>query len=249
MVAQASKVRWSTFQKLAPYPHIAHGVFSRHGGVSEGPFAGLNVGEGVGDFPQAVQANREQIRAALDLDHLVFPTQHHGTNVQRVTQKNLGKVLHADALFTTEKRVGLAVTHADCQAILFYDPVHEVVAVAHAGWRGTVQNISAQVIEALRRDVGTQSHNLFVCISPSLGPDHSEFKNYKQEIPESLWSFQVKPLYFDFWAIAKKQLLQCGVLEKNIEIAQVCTFCHRDYYSYRREKETGRNATVIALKE
>jgi polyphenol oxidase len=243
------KIEWLEFDLLEPYPHILHGVFLRHGGTSQGPCASLNVGNTTSDHPDNVNVNREQIQKMLDLQQVVFPHQVHGTNVQRVNSKNTGKPIQADALFTTEKNVGLGVTHADCQAAVFYDPVHEAVAVAHAGWRGSAQNIYARVVEALQREVGTKPQNLIVGISPSLGSCHAEFKNYKQELPQDFWPFQVKPHYFDFWGISRKQLAACGVLEKNIEIIEICTYCNKDdYFSHRRDKDTGRHGTVIALK-
>ena len=249
MEFEKAKMEWLEFDLLEPYPHVIHGVFLRHGGTSRGAFTTLNVGEGTSDHPDSVKVNREAVRKAVGVEHLVFPHQTHGTNVHRVTAKNLGKAAQADALFTTEKNIGLAVTHADCQAAIFYDPVHEAVAIAHAGWRGSAQNIYARVVEALQRDVGTQPHNLIVCISPSLGPDHAEFKNYKQELPQDFWSFQTKPNYFDFWKISRKQLAACGIPEKNVEITEICTYCNsKDYFSHRRDKETGRHATVVALK-
>ena len=72
-----------------------------------------------------------------------------------MTAKNGDKIPVADALFTTEKGVGLAITHADCLAVIFYDPVHEAIAVIHAGWRGLVQNILARTVDALHREIGT----------------------------------------------------------------------------------------------
>lgn len=244
-----AKIEWIEFDMLEPYPHVVHGVFLRHGGASIGNFSTLNAGNGVGDLPEQIKVNRELIRKTLTVPKIIYAHQTHGANVQRITAKNLDKIPHADALFTTEKNIGLAITHADCQAALFYDPVHEAVGIAHAGWKGSAQNIYARTVEAMQRDIGTQPHNLIACISPSLGPDHAEFKNYKQELPEDFWSFQVKPFYFDFWAISNKQLTECGILEKNIEISGVCTYCNpKDYFSYRREKETGRHATVVALK-
>lgn len=243
------KVEWLEFDLLEAFPHVVHGVFLRHGGTSTGSCSTLNVGEGTSDHPDNVKVNRDLLRKTLNVSTLIFPHQTHGSNVERITSKNVGKVPHADALFTTEKDIGLAVSHADCQAAVFYDPVHEAIAVAHAGWRGLVQNIYARVVDSLRRDVGTQPQNLIVCIAPSLGPDHSEFKNYKQEFPQELWPFQVKPLYMDLWGIGKKQLTACGILDKNIELTEMCTVCNpQDYFSYRREKDTGRHGTAVAMK-
>ncbi len=249
MQQEKAKLEWLEYGLLEQYPHVVHGSFTRHGGVSEGLCTSLNLGEGTGDKVDRVRANRDLIRKMLDIKQLIFPNQTHGTIVQRVTAKNWDKVPQGDALFTTEKDIGLAVTHADCQAAIFYDPVHEAVAVAHCGWRGSAQNLYARVVDTLHREIGTQAHNLVVCISPSLGPDHAEFKNYRQELPHDFWPFMTKANHFDFWKIAQAQLITCGVPEKNIEIAQVCTFCaNEDYFSYRREKDAGRNATVVALK-
>jgi YfiH family protein len=249
MEFEKGKIEWLEFDLLESYPHIAHGVFLRHGGVSTGALQSLNVGDSTGDSPESVKMNRELIRKAIGVPKLLFPHQSHGVNVQRVTAKNMDKVPHADAMFTTEKNLALGVTHADCQAAIFYDPVHEAVGVAHAGWRGMAQNIYARLLDSMQREMGTQPQNLIVCISPSLGPDHAEYKNYKQELPQDFWAFQPKPNYFDFWAVSRKQLSSLGVLDKNIEITEICTHCQADeYFSHRRDKSTGRHGTVVALK-
>lgn len=249
MVATKEQIEWLEYDLLEKFPHVLHGTFSRHGGNSAGHFSTLNVGEGTPDSSDAVKCNRELVRKAVGIAKIIFPHQTHGVNVARVTSKNIDQVVQADALYTTEKNVGLGIAHADCQAAIFYDPVHEAIGVAHCGWRGSAQNIYARLVDTLKRELGTQPHNLIVCVSPSLGPDHAEFKNYKHELPKDFWAFQTKPAYFDFWKISQAQLAKCGVLEKNIEFAKVCTFCHtEDYFSYRAEKNTGRNATVVALK-
>ncbi|MBI3900904.1 MAG: peptidoglycan editing factor PgeF [Chlamydiia bacterium] len=248
-MSQKEKLEWLEFDLLAPYSHVRHGVFSRHGGTSKGSFDSLNLSDAVGDTPDRVKENREILRKTIDVPKILYANQAHGVMAHRITAKNIeDKLPAADALFTTEKNVGLAITHADCQAVLFYDPVHEAIGIAHAGWKGIVQNIFARLIEAMHREIGTQAHNLLVAISPSLGPDHAEFKNYKQELPQDFWEFQTKPLHFDLWAVSKKLLNECGVLDKQIEVSETCTFCNQsDYFSYRAQKETGRNATILSL--
>lgn len=243
------KPEWLEFDLLTPYPHVSHGVFERHGGVSDPPYESLNLANEVGDHAACVKVNREKILASLGIDHLVFPHQTHGTGIARITSENKDQIHQADALITTEKNIGLAVSHADCQGAIFFDPEHQAIAVAHVGWRGNVQNLYEKLVHALKEQIKTNPKHLLVCISPSLGPDHAEFTNYKQELPEDFWSYQVKPHYFDFWAISKSQLTRSGIPEKNIEIAQICTVCTpNDYFSYRRDHRTGRNATVVALK-
>ncbi len=241
-------LQWLEYDLLESYPQVVHGVFTRHGGLSQEPFSSLNASMSVGDHPDSVKANRGKIMQELNVEHLVIAQATHGIEVSRVTAENVGKGHPADALMTTEKNVGIGVTHADCQAAFFYDPAHEAIAVAHSGWRGSVQNIYANVVEAMKREFKTNPADLIVCISPSLGPDHAEFLNYKKELPEEFWAFQKKPHYFDFWEISKMQLTACGVSPKKIEIAGICSFCtEKDYFSHRREKKTGRNVSVISL--
>jgi YfiH family protein len=244
------KLGWLEYRTLAAYSHIVHGTFTRHGGSSQGAFSSLNLGGVTNDRDMAVKLNRELVQKAMGIAHTVYPVQSHGVNVHRITAKNRNQEACADALYTTERGVAIAVTHADCQAAIFYDPVHEAVAVAHSGWRGSVQNIYGRVVDTLKREIGTQAHNLLVCISPSLGLDHAEFKNYKQELPKEFWEYQKKPYHFDFWAISRMQLARSGILDKNIEVAEICTSCNtEDFFSYRKEGDTGRNATVVALRD
>lgn len=244
-----AKLQWLEYDLLEPFPHVLHGTFSRHGGVSQGKFGTLNLGAGTADNPEHIKTNRALVSKAVGVPKIVYPNQNHGINVHRVSGKNIDQLPQADALYTTEKNIGLGVTHADCQAVILYDPVHEAIAIAHSGWRGSAQNIISRLIESMQRELGTQPHNLIACISPSLGPDHAEFKNYKQELPKEFWEFQKKPHYFDFWAISRMQLSKCGLLDKNIEVAEICTHCSTDdYFSHRVEKDTGRNATIVAMK-
>ena len=249
MELEKKKVEWIEFELLEKYSHLKHGMFLKHGGFSQKEYGSLNLGDNTGDLPENIIRNRDLVLKTINFSSIVYAMQNHGVNIQRVTSKNIDKISSCDGLFTTEKDIALAVTHADCQAAIFYDPVHEAIGIAHAGWRGSINNIYARLIEAMHRDVGTQAHNLLVCITPSLGPDHAEYKNYKQDFPETLWGFQTKPNYFDFWAMSKKQLQNAGVLEKNIEISEVCTYCcEEDCFSYRREKTTGRHVTCVGLK-
>ncbi|MBF8262787.1 MAG: hypothetical protein HW387_452 [Parachlamydiales bacterium] len=249
MENETGKLQWLEYDLLEKYSHVIHGVFSRHGGMSEGPFAALNVSNDVGDHPDTVKVNRARIAKAFNTPTVVFPHQNHGDQIVRVTAQNRDKTHQADALFTTEKNIALAISHADCQAAIIFDPAHEMIAVAHAGWRGSVQNIYAKLIERLKSEVKSKPEQLLVCISPSLGPCHAEFKNYKEELPKEFWPMQKTPHYFDFWAISRMQLVNAGVLDKNIEMARVCTYCApKDYFSHRREAKGGRNATVVVMK-
>jgi YfiH family protein len=242
---------WLEFELLQPFPHIRHAVFLRHGGVSAPPFHTLNIGFQVGDPDENVKENRQRMLSALELNNvprLATGSQVHGNRCVCITQAEDINVESCDALLTDVADVALLIKHADCQAALFFDPVHNVIANAHAGWRGSVQNIYKTVVEQLMRTYKSRPEDLIVCISPSLGPEQAEFIHYKEELPESFWSFQTKPNYFDFWKISTMQLLACGIQNEHIEIASLCTYSNpHDFFSYRRDKITGRHGTMIQM--
>lgn len=239
-------LEWLEFNLFQEFPDVKHAVFLRHGGLSEGPFTSLNAGGGTGDDEKNIDLNRAKMRKHLGCKTLVSGKQVHGIQVQLAPLEKGNE--ECDGLITQAKNAGLFIKHADCQAVIFYDPIEKAVGCIHAGWRGNIQNIYGQAIAKMRQEFGSKPENIFVGISPSLGPCCGQFIHYEREIPQQFWSFQIRPLYFDLWEMARTQLLQAGILPHHLEIAPICTFCNpADFYSYRRDKPTGRNATVVCL--
>lgn len=242
-------IDWLEFEIFSQFPELIHGVILRHGGVSTGHCASLNIGGNTGDSQESICENRKRVLEALNIPQFISSYQVHSDTVLHITDSKQLDLEQADGLITQEANVGLLIKHADCQAAIFYDPINKALANIHAGWRGNVKNIYAKTIQKMNEIFGTQPQNLFVGISPSLGPDRSEFKNYKDEFPQSFWKFQIAPFYFDLWAIARMQLQECGVPSDHIQIASICTYSNpEDFFSYRRDKATGRNATIAALR-
>lgn len=243
-------LQWLEFELLANCPEIAHAVFTRHGGCSQGHLDSLNLSNSVGDAPKNVEENRHRVAMALSLPQLISAKQCHGINIASITSPaTMTEFPACDALTTQSRNLGLMILQADCQAAIFYDPMHQAIANVHCGWRGSVQNIYRHMIHQMQRDYQTKPEDLLVCISPSLGPENSEFINYKTELPEPFWAFQVSPNYFNFWEISKWQLTQAGVLPHHIQVACIDTFANpHDYFSHRRSKDSGRQATICALK-
>lgn len=238
-------VEWLEFEIFQECP-ISHGVFLRKGGISEYPFSSLNVGDDLGDTEEAVNENKERVRKILGANKLVFANQVHGKEIEIV---HVGRE-HAcvDGLITKTLHLGLTIRHADCQAAIFYDPVENVLANVHSGWRGNVENIYKRVVDCFKTQFYSKVENLLVGISPSLGPRKAEFIHYAAELPQSFQAFQESPNYFNFWEISKQQLIQEGLLPNHIEIAGICTFENsEDFFSFRRSKTTGRNATAAML--
>ena len=224
-------------------------TFSRHGGASEAPYHSRNVGLHVGDDEALVLQNRAWIKEELGLAWLVSAKQVHGDSILNVDWLPGADEEHADhdALMTNIPELGLMIQQADCQAVMLYDPEHRAVANIHSGWRGSVANIIAKTVAAMIAAYGTKPANLFAAISPSLGPCCGEFVNYRQELPPAFHGYQTQPNHFDFWAISRDQLRDTGVRSEQIEIAGRCTVCDGNYFSYRRDKVTGRFASVIGI--
>jgi len=231
-----------------------YGMFARHGGVSGGTYASLNIGAYVGDQPEAVAANRQLVREAMQIPALLSARQVHGQGVYCLTEvlSEDREVDGFDALVTDIKGVGLMIQQADCQAVLLFDPRREVIAAVHCGWRGSVLQLVPQVVEVMARNYGTIAADLQAVISPSLGPCCAEFINFRNELPADFQQFMVRDNYFDFWRITRSQLGAAGVAAAHIRTTGHCTCCSDDYFSYRRTSrqgggQTGRNCSVIAL--
>ena len=172
----------------------------------------------------------------------------HKTHIAVVDEKSPLEIEACDALLTNSTGIALMIRHADCQAAIFYDPIHHALGVAHAGWRGSVANIYAHTIFKMREVFGTDPSDLLVGISPSLGPKRAEFIHYKKELPSSFWPFEVSENHFDFWAISRWQLVQAGVQSERIEIAERCTYLEpKEFFSHRRDRVSGRLGTFAVL--
>lgn len=249
MEFEKNKLEWLEFDLMEEYSHIFSGTFLRHGGTSIGPYVSLNASLSVGDHPDSVKVNREMIRKQVGLNTLTFTKQIHSDKIFEVTKDNVSKIPECDALITKDKDIGLVITHADCQAAIFYDKENEVIGAVHAGWKGMMKNIYGKFVDLMINKYHSKPENIIVCISPSLCDKHAEFKNYKEEFPKEYWSYQTQENHFDLWEIARNQLKDKGIHDSNIEIAGICTYCNpKDYYSYRHDKVTGRHATVIGLR-
>jgi YfiH family protein len=251
LAAETGGIPYYRSSLLAAFPEVVHGFFGRQGGVSPEPFASLNLSFAVGDQRGLVVRNRDLVQQALELTALVSAKQVHGCRESLVTGANAAaeEIPEADILITSQPGLGLLIKEADCQAVMLYDPVRRVAANVHCGWRGQVQNVLGEAVTRLQKTCGSRPEDLVAAISPSLGPCCAEFRNFRQEFPPGLWSYQVRPTYFDLWALSRDQLTAAGLKPQRIDIAGLCTRCRGDlFFSYRREHRTGRQGAVIGLR-
>ena len=248
----------SKFSKLSGIPGLAHGYFSRQGGVSSPPWEGLNIGLNTGDDPNHVAENRQRLLDSLGVSRGFFVNQTHGTGVLCLKADGPGagdfwepgvkKPIHtADAMVTNIPDMALVIQVADCQAVILVDPVRRVIANVHSGWRGSVANILGKTVKTMVAVFGGRPEDIIAGVSPSLGPCCAEFVNYRDEIPRTIWKYRKNNCYFDFWALSEDQLKNAGIAHENIEIAGRCTRCEYDrYFSYRKQAVTGRLGVGVA---
>jgi YfiH family protein len=251
-------VRYYEFDLLAGVG-VVQAVFTRRGGASPEPWAGLNVGGTVGDDPQRVAENRQRAFWAVDRnpDSLYDVWQVHGREVVRADAPRPLHTPHrkADAILTDRPEVSLFMRFADCTPVLLVDPVQRVVGLAHAGWKGTVQRVAAAAVEAMGAAYGTRPENVLAAIGPSIGAHH--YPVGPEVVAEARAAFGADAsgllethngsTHFDLWAANRLALEGAGVRE--IEVAGLCTACGLDdWYSHRAEAgRTGRFGALIAL--
>ena len=244
-----NSLRWIQFTIFQPYPDVAHGVFMRYGGVSPFPFKSLNVGLTSEDSRENITRNETIIRESLQVSSLVRLKQTHGDRIWEVDEASVDAVPKADAMVTNTPGLGLMVQVADCQSVLLFDPRSRCVANVHSGWRGSLLNIVGKTVRRMARVFGAAPASILAGIGPSLGPCCAEFRDYKRTFPETMDTYHIGRNHFNFWSLTKDQLLECGVSSRHIESSGMCTKCGSlDFFSYRREKVTGRFASVVGLR-
>lgn len=236
---------------LSRYPGISHGFLTRKKGFSRIPYKGFNTGISVGDDMNAVTLNRRNLAELAETENSVYLSQVHASDVlviKRGDNLPVPDSVKADAVVTDVSDLMLVIQTADCQAVLLHDPEENVIAAVHSGWRGNLHDITGNTVEAMKRDFSCNPENIVASIGPSLGPCCAEFKNFRLELPESFWEYGNEKNLFDFWEISRHQLLNAGLKEESVECLCLCTMCNPElFFSYRRDKVTGRMANFIKI--
>ena len=267
-------VAWLEPEWPAPRGVRALSTF-RSGGVSTAPYASLNLGDHVGDSAAAVDVNRRRLKAAAELpEEPAWLTQVHGTNVvdlDAARTRPVGRADHdaaaagtvgpadrgasgpvgpADAAFTRRPGRVCAILTADCLPIVLAADSGDLVAAAHAGWRGLAGGVIEATVQALR----VAPERLVAWLGPAIGPEHFEVGSEVREalvtsdlaaenafVPNARGRFMA-----DLSALARRRLAALGV--SRIYGGGHCTYAEKDrYFSHRRDGVTGRQATLIWL--
>ncbi len=256
---------------------LSVGFTSRCGGVSTAPYNELNCALHVGDDSRLVIENRRRVAEAVGFDFSSWTCaeQVHGNRIAIITDRDKGRgrlerdtaVPAADGLVTQEEDIMLVSFYADCVPLYFFDPGQRVVALAHAGWKGTVLEIANAVVRTLIEKFGTNPDHLLAAIGPSIGGCCYEVDEQvadkvlelhrrgrlqspqEEPLPEGLKERGNGRFLLDLKEINRQIMIKAGINPKHIEISSWCTSCHPQwFFSHRKENgRTGRMASWIGI--
>lgn len=239
------------------YPGLVHGFMGRTGGKSLGRYAGLNTSYRVGDDPKVVSQNVCDAKLAVGIHdgRVVTMRQVHGDNVVEVQDRKLKEAGEADAMFTGEEDLFLAVLTADCVPILLVAPEQRVVAAVHAGWRGTLAGIAEKVVRLLESRHDVLAAQLEAALGPSIGSCCYEVKEDVSGPLMKKWGKLSTPsifvrggrTYVDLRRLNRDILRAAGIPGNQLHQIGPCTSCaSEELFSYRRAGgETGRQMSLI----
>jgi hypothetical protein len=230
-------------------------------GCSTPPYDTLNLAYRTGDQAGNVSANREVVAGGLGIgpSRFVYLGQIHGVSIERAVGSDLGKAVdhpfetfpETDGVFTTEALTVLAVLTADCLPLALASPGDGVVAMLHAGWRGTIGDITAAAFARLDEELGLDAKEFKAIMGPGIGPccyavDEGRAGLFVEKYGEDSEVVLERDGYnLDLFRANRINLLQAGLKEENISRVGGCTCCDRRYFSFRRDGVTGRQGAFI----
>ena len=208
------------------------------------------------DAKSSEDMKRFSDKYGFNYDNIVYNTQVHGADVRIVESGDdfteNGK--EADGLITNLRNTPLLIFTADCVPVVFYDKKQGVVALAHAGWRGTYGNIAGEMVDIMTDKYGCEVVDIKTIIGPSVSVDNYEVS---YDLIEKFSALEVQgyykevdgKYYLDLWKLNKELLKKCGILEDNIKIIDFCTVRDNDkFFSYRLDNATSKRiGTIIQL--
>lgn len=267
------EVYYVTFPKLMQCRDIVHGFSTRLGGVSKEHLASMNLSFSRGDDRDNVLENHRRLGNAVGYNEnqLVFSDQVHTTVLHKVTEEDCGKGIikesdlkGIDGLVTDVIGIPLITFYADCVPLFFHDPVKKVVALAHSGWRGTIDGIGSKMVHFMESEYGCRAENIICAIAPSIcqkcyevsedvaiqfKEKYQPFYNGKN-MDELLYQKDNGKYQLNLHKACEITLLNAGILREHLDITDLCTCCNPEvFFSHRASHgQRGNLAAVIMLK-
>lgn len=247
-----------------PIPdNVGIAMTSRHGGTSQAPFDSLNLGLHVGDDAANVLANRALIQQQLSIaSPLLWLEQVHGIEIVNCANLSAGSLAShpppkADGSYSSSPDISLAIMTADCLPVLLCNKAGTEVAAVHAGWRGLCDG----VIEAAVNQFNCQNADIMAYLGPAIGPHafevgaevkqqfvavNKQSAQYFKSVDNDSGDKPSDKYLANLNALAKMRLTSLGI--EQVFSADICTYTDEEYFSYRRDHQTGRMASFIWLK-
>lgn len=258
------ELEYLTFPALEESGLVEHLVTTRLGGVSEGELSTMNLSFTRGDREENVAENYRRIGRALGCGSEAMTASHqtHTVNIRRVTSSDRGKGIvkprdydNIDGLMTDEKKIALVTYYADCVPLLFLDPAHHAIGLAHSGWRGTVKRMGQRMTEAMAEAFGSRPSELIAAIGPSICRECYEVGG---EVAEQFWDLfggrencgrvvtagKAEGKYqLDLWLANRRILEEAGIPRNSISVTDICT-CHNSGYLFSHRGSGGRRGNM-----
>jgi polyphenol oxidase len=256
------EVAFLTCEPMRQSAVVIHAFSTRLGGLSEPPYASLNLGVGSGDDRTRVQRNRARFARSIGINprDLVTLRQVHGNRVVVLTEATDSQLIRGapgDGLLTNRPELPLGVITADCFPVVLAAPHVPAVGIVHAGRQGIAAGVVSTAIALMSQAFDAPPEALFVAIGPGIGRCCYEVDEASAEPFETQFTLNdavYRPsrpghLYLDLQQIIVQQLRRAGVPSTHIWRADLCTACHAHwFYSYRREgPRSGRMLNVVMI--
>lgn len=234
-------------------PGVGCAFTSRRGGASPSPYNGANLSFDLGDDAEAVRANREAVARRLGLSGWCECRQVHGTTMHNDPEPGdpaREAVLEGDGMFTARPGAGLVIKTADCQPLMLAHESGRYVGALHVGWRGNVAGLPGLGVARFCEAFGLDPAGVLAVRGPSLGPARAEFTGFEVEFGPGFQDyFDPDTRTVDLWRLTRDQLVAAGLRPENIFGMDLCTYDHADtFFSYRRDRMTGRQAGIIWIR-
>jgi YfiH family protein len=246
-------MRYQAIEIFNFHDHLLAIESTRWGGVSTQQYSSLNLGAFTNDLKEAVQKNKELLYTDLGIngDQIASSFQCHGNEVLNVIEP--GYYEGFDALITNKKDIFLQILVADCTPILLFDPLNEVVAAIHAGWRGTANAIVQKTLDKMTLHFHTNPADCFAYVGTCISQPFFEVdEDVALYFDEEFYVFDKdKNKYFiDLKACNIRTLSDVGLMNNRIAVSPFCTVKDNDlFFSHRHEKgTTGRFGVIIGMK-
>lgn len=243
---------------------LTHAFCTRLGGVSEEDYASLNISFKEGDMDSRVLQNWNRLAMAftIPLENFLTLNQVHGDDIFVIKPYGdylpTDKTLNYDAIVTTRQNLAVCIKTADCVPVFIVDRAKKIIAAVHAGWKSTALELTAKVIRLLYDQYDSSPLDILAAVGPSIGlccfevdEETAESFAYQKDNKSFLFTAEKpKKWIVDLPEANRRQMINCGISEDNIDLSHLCTSCRQDlFFSHRGSGGiTGRQLNFMMIK-